>query len=104
MGPGRGPGRAGHRRAERAVPVGRGHPLAGDADLAQHHGGKQRRPPGPAGHLDGFSRGRPPAGRRRRRRDPAPDRARVVGQLPHHRRAARRLRGLPSADQACPAR
>ena len=29
---------------------------------------------------------------------------RVVAQLPHHRRAARRLRGLPPADQACPAR
>ena len=45
-----------------------------------------------------------PAGRRRRRRDPAPDRQRVVDQLPHHRRAARRLRDLPPADQASPAR
>ena len=88
----------------RAVPVGGGLPLAGDADLAQHRGGTQRRPPGPGGHLDGLSCGWASAGRRRRRRDPAPDRARVVAQLPDHRRAARRLRGLPPADQACPAR
>ena len=65
---------------------------------------RRRRPPRSGGHLDGLARGRPPAGRRRRRRDPAPDRQRVMDQLPHHRRAARRLRGLPPADQASPTR
>ena len=69
--------------------------------IAGARGGDQ---PRPGGRLDGFSCGWPPAGRRRRRRDPAPDRERVVAQLPHHRRAARRLRGLPPVDQACPAR
>jgi hypothetical protein len=54
--------------------------------------------------LDEIARRRPPAGRRRNRRDPAADRDRVMAQLPHHRRAAHRLRGRPPADQACPAR
>ena len=76
----------------------------GEAGRAQHHGSKGRWPPWSGGHLDGFACGWPPAGRRRRRRDPALDRERVVAQLPHHRRAARRLRGLPPADQASPTR
>ena len=38
MGAGRGSGRPGHRRAVRAVPMGRGPPLVGEADLAQHRG------------------------------------------------------------------
>jgi len=41
-GAGRGSGRPGHRRAVRTVPVGRGPPLVGEADLAQHRGRKGR--------------------------------------------------------------
>ena len=33
---------AGHRCAERAVSMGRRHPLAGQADRAQHRGGKEQ--------------------------------------------------------------